>query len=63
MKRRTYCQAKAKQHKKRAARFADYRPPATQPVASFHRQPSLIHRGRLTAAALRALFAVTNEQL
>jgi len=49
--------------KKRAARFADYSPPVTQPVVSYHRRPALIHRGRLTEAALRALFAVTNEQL
>lgn len=62
MKRRTYCQAKAKQHKKRAARFAEYSPP-TRVVINFHRRPALIHRGRLTEAALRALFAVTNEQL
>lgn len=48
--------------KKRAARFADYNPP-TRVVIQFYRRPALIHRGRLTEAALRALFAVTNEQL
>lgn len=49
--------------KKRAARFADYSPPVTQPVVSYHRQPSMIHRGRITEAALRAIYAVTSEQL
>jgi len=53
---------RAEWHKKRAARFADYNPP-TRVAIHFHKRPALIYRGRLTEAALRALFAVTNEQL
>jgi len=58
----TRAQKRQEWKKKRATRFADYNPP-TRVAQHFHRRPALIHRGRLTEAALRALFAVTNEQL
>lgn len=44
--------------KKRNARFVQPQPPSR-----LHRRPSIAHRGHLSDAALRAIAAVTGEQL
>ncbi len=61
MSKKSYSAKAALHHKKRIARYAPHQPPSA--LEKIHRRPSLIHRGRLTDAALRALLAVTNEQL
>ena len=55
-------QKKLKYKKKRMARYVGPTPPA-RPARPLHRQPELIHRGRIHEAALRAIAAVTSDQL
>lgn len=47
--------------KKRNARFATHQPNAA--TARFHRRPAIAHKGTLTDAAIRAIYAVTGDQL
>lgn len=61
MSHKSYAAKAAIHHKKRRERYAPYTPPSA--LEKIHRRPSLIHRGRLTEAALLTLLAVTSDQL
>lgn len=56
-----YTQKRAAYLKKRAARFNHVSPPTA--ITRFRKRPTIAHRGVLTDAALRAISAITGEQL
>lgn len=58
---KSYSQKRAQYLKKRAARFNHVAPPAA--ITRFRKRPTIAHRGTLTDAALRAIQAITGEQL
>lgn len=63
MKRKAYWAKRAAYLKKRAAKFSGHAAPISVPPVRLNRPQPLIHNGQVTSAQMRAIAAVTGDQL